>query len=94
MDDWNEQDGIIMLNDEEGNEIPFEFLDMIQYQEASYMVLLPADEEEADEVVILRLEEEEDSDESTLSPVEDDDVLKAVFELFKKQNSDIFEFED
>ncbi|MBR0538359.1 MAG: DUF1292 domain-containing protein [Clostridia bacterium] len=73
--------------------MPFEFLDSIQYEGEEYMVLLPADDEEADEVVILRVEELNDEEES-LVPVEDDTVLQKVFDLFKEQNSDVFNFED
>ncbi|MBQ6420816.1 MAG: DUF1292 domain-containing protein [Clostridia bacterium] len=93
MEDIFEEDNIIMLNDEEGNDIPFEFLDSIQYEGEEYMVLLPTDDEEADEVVILRVEELNDEEES-LVPVEDDTVLQKVFDLFKEQNSDVFNFED
>ncbi|MBR0510434.1 MAG: DUF1292 domain-containing protein [Clostridia bacterium] len=93
MEDIFEDENIIMLNDEEGNDIPFEFLDSIQYEGEEYMVLLPADDEEADEVVILRVEELNDEEES-LVPVEDDTVLQKVFDLFKEQNSDVFNFED
>ena len=49
-----ELDNIIVLNDENGDEIEFEFLDLIEYEGEEYVVLLPHDEEEdADEVVIL-----------------------------------------
>ena len=53
-----ELDNIIVLNDENGDEIEFEFLDLIEYEGEEYVVLLPHDEEEdADEVVILKLED-------------------------------------
>ena len=49
-----ELDNIIVLNDENGDEIEFEFLDLIEYEGEEYVVLLPHDEEEeADEVVYL-----------------------------------------
>ena len=38
-------DNIIILNDEEGNEIQFEFLDLIEYNSEEYVVLLPVDED-------------------------------------------------
>ena len=44
-----ELDNIIVLNDENGDEIEFEFLDLIEYDGEEYVVLLPNDEEEADE---------------------------------------------
>ena len=53
-----ELDNIILLNDEDGNEVKFEFLDLIEYGGEEYVVLLPAEEgEDADEVVILKVED-------------------------------------
>ena len=34
-----------MLNDESGNEVPFEFLDLIKYENEEYVVLLPEGDE-------------------------------------------------
>ena len=51
---------IIVLNDENGNEVQFEFLDLIEYDSEEYVVLLPTgDSEDADEVVILKVEDTE-----------------------------------
>ena len=41
-----EVDNIIVLNDEEGNEVQFEFLDLIDFEGEEYVVLLPAEETE------------------------------------------------
>ena len=54
-----EIDNIVILNDEEGNEVQFEFLDLIEYDGEEYVILLPVEEEvseEPGEVVILKLE--------------------------------------
>ena len=34
-----EVDNIVILNDEEGNEVQFEFLDLIEYNEEEYVIL-------------------------------------------------------
>ena len=48
----------IILNDENGEEVEFEFMDLISYKDEEYVVLLPIEDcEEAGQVVILRLEE-------------------------------------
>ena len=64
-----ELDNIIILNDENGNEVKFEFLDLIDFENEQYVVLLPIQEEgEEDdgEVVILKLEDtDEESDEES-----------------------------
>ena len=87
MDENNEQldDNIVVLNDEEGNEVQFEFLDLIDYEGEEYVILLPVaetEDAEADEVVILKTEKvaDENSDEESYVSVEDEDVLNAVFE--------------
>ena len=94
MDMENEMlDNMIRLNDEDGNEILFEFLDHIVYDNQEYVVLLPAGDDGGDEVVILRLEEVDDETESYVS-VDDEDTLNAVFEIFKEKFKDEFNFID
>lgn len=90
-------DNIITLNDENGNEVKFEFLDLIEYNDEEYVVLLPMDSEEDDdgEVVILRLEDtDEDSEEESYVSVEDEDILMEVFNIFKDKFKDEFDFID
>ena len=40
-----EIDNIIVLNDEEGKEVKFEFLDLVELDDEEYVVLLPVAEE-------------------------------------------------
>ena len=91
-------DNIIILNDEDGNEVKFEFLDLIELDEEEYVVLLPVTEEgeeEEGEVVILKVEDtDEDSDEETYVSIEDDETLNKVFEIFKEKFKDDFDFVD
>lgn len=94
--DGEELDNIIVLNDENGEEIEFEFLDLIEYEGEEYVVLLPndEDEEEPGEVVILKLEDTDSEDEESYVSVEDEEVLKNVFEIFKNKFKDEFNFMD
>ena len=90
-------DNIITLNDEDGNEVEFELLDLIEYEGEEYVVLLPTEEEgeeEIDEVLILKYEENESEDEESYVIVEDEDVLNNVFEIFKEKFKDEFNFID
>ena len=90
-----ELDNIIVLNDEEGNEAEFEFLDLIEYDGEEYVVLLPVEEsDDAGEVVILKLEDTESEDEESYVSVDDEDVLNKVFEIFKEKFKDDFNFVD
>lgn len=92
------EDNIIILSDENGEDITFEFLDLIEYDGEEYVVLLPADlsEDEDGEVVILKLEDSdsEDSEEEAYVSVEDEDILNKVFEIFKDKYKDDFNFVD
>lgn len=104
MDDENvvdseyidDESNIVVLNDENGNEIRFEFLDLIEYESEEYVVLLPIDDEgenDDGEVVILKLEDS-DTDEESYVSVDDENVLSAVFEIFKDKFKDEFNFTD
>lgn len=91
-----EVDNIVILNDEEGNEVQFEFLDLIEYNEEEYVILLPVEDEiseEPGEVVILKVESTSEDEESYVS-VEDEEVLNNVFEIFKEKFKDEFNFTD
>ena len=94
-----ELDNIMILNDEDGNEVQFEFLDSVELEDEEYVVLLPVTdegEEDEGEVVILKVEDndDEDSDEESYVSVEDEDTLNKVFEIFKEKFKDDFDFVD
>ena len=91
-----ELDNIIILNDEEGNEVEFEFLDLIEFEGEEYVVLLPISEEDDDEgeVVILKVEDTESDEEESYVSVDDENVLNSVFHMFKEKFKDEFNFED
>ncbi|MCI8273944.1 MAG: DUF1292 domain-containing protein [Clostridia bacterium] len=93
-----ELDNIIVLNDEEGNEVKFEFLDLVELDEEEYVVLLPVSEEgeeDEGEVVILKLEDtDEESEEESYVGVEDEEILNKVFAIFKEKYKDEFNFVD
>ena len=91
-----EVDNIVILNDEEGNEVQFEFLDLIEYNEEEYVILLPVEDEiseEPGEVVILKVESTSEDEESYVS-VEDEELINNVFEIFKEKFKDEFNFTD
>ena len=91
----DERDDIIVLKDEDGQEIEFEYLDTIERDGKEYIVLLPLDEvedEEEGEVVILQVAEVDGEEE--FLPVEDETELNSVFEEFKERMKDEFEFAD
>ena len=93
-----ELDNIMILNDEDGNEVQFEFLDSVELEDEEYVVLLPVTdegEEDEGEVVILKLEDTDDDSEGESSVgVEDEEILNKVFEIFKDKFKDEFDFVD
>jgi len=97
-ENMEELDNVIVLNNENGDEVKFEFLDLIELDNEQYVVLLPMaeeDEEDEGEVVILKVEDtDEDSDEESYVSVEDEEVLMKVFNIFKDKFKDEFNFVD
>lgn len=96
MENEEVDNNIIELNDEDGKEVKFEFLDLVELDNEEYVVLLPveAEGEESDgEVVILKLEDsDEDSDQESYVGVDDEEILNKVFEIFKEKYKDEFNF--
>lgn len=93
-----ELDNVIVLNDENGEEVPFEFLDLIELDGEEYVVLLPIEEDEeaedSGEVVILKVEDTDSEEEESYVSVDDEEVLNKVFEIFKDKFKDEFNFLD
>ena len=88
---------IIILNDENGDEVQFEFLDLVEFDNEEYVILLPVaaeDDEDLGEVVILKVEETESEEEESYVSVDDEETLNKVFEMFKEKFKDEFNFVD
>lgn len=86
-----DEDNVIQLNDENGNAVSFEFLDLIEWRQKEYVVLLPLESED-NQVVILQLEST-DSEQENYIGVENEFTLETIFALFKERNKDYFDFE-
>ena len=79
------------------NDVRFEFIDLIKYENEKYVVLLPVyDSEEMDknEVIILKLESADDVEKESYVSVDDEGTLQAVFSIFKEKFKDEFDFTD
>lgn len=87
-----EQDNLISLTDENGEETTFEYLDCVELEGKEYLVLMPA-EELATEIIILEVEPVDEETENYLS-VNDEKILDAVYGIFKERYKDILTFED
>lgn len=87
-----EQEGIITLTNENGEEVEYQLIDSITYENAEYVVLLPVDEEDC-EVVILAVEADDDEMENYVA-VDDEEILEGVYEIFKERFVDQLDFAD
>ena len=91
-----ERDDILVLVDEKGEEVEFEYLDTMSMNDAEYAILLPLEEDEdaeTEEVVILKLDKDESGEDSFIS-VDDQNELHEVFEAFKKKVQEQYDFEE
>lgn len=81
-----DEDSFITLTDENGNEVDFLLLDVMQYEGADYMVLLPLSdedgEEEEEELFFLRAEKTEEGE--IYSSIEDEALLNAIADAYEK----------
>lgn len=91
-DEPSDHGDIIVLTDDEGNEIHFEILDLLPFNNKHYIVLIPFEDLD-DEVVILEVVDP-DSEEPEYLSIDDEKLLYDVFNEFKKRNADSFDFAD
>ena len=90
----DEEEGIIELEDEDGNVTRFEFVDAMEYNGVTYYALVPEsdDDEGADQFVVLK--EEEINGESMLATVDDDDEYSTVGELFLQRFAELAGYDE
>ena len=87
-----EEENIITLTDEAGNETEFEYLDVIEYEGEEYLILMPATED-SNEIVILLIDPVDDETENYLA-IDDEKTLEAVYAIFKDRYKDVLTFSD
>jgi len=95
-----EDEGLMILADEDGEGVEVEVLDVIEYEGAEYAVLLPyvEDEEAGAELLILKVEELDEVDEDgehleQYVSVESEELLNTLFAIFQEAHADEFDFE-
>ncbi len=92
-----EFDDIIERIDEEGEEVSFRLVDVIEYQDDTYLALeaVEDEDEEAEEAeIVFMLVTRDEKDEDCYEPVLDDDVNEALFEVFMQHMEEAEEEED
>ena len=88
MDDKYESnmdfDGIVELVDEDGKNVRFEFLMMLEHEGGNYLLLTPAEEIDGvdeDEVVILKVDTDENGEDVYVS-IDDEKLMETLFEKY------------
>ncbi|MBR3446868.1 MAG: DUF1292 domain-containing protein [Oscillospiraceae bacterium] len=90
--EFEEDDDIVILEDEDGNAVTFRFLELVTVDAKPYAVLLPQDEDDEDagvvivEVVDLGMETEH------YDAVTDDALNERIFEQFRSEFHDKYDF--
>ena len=87
-----EESSTITLTDENGHDVTFDYLDCLESEGKEDLVLMPA-EDDSNEVVILEVEPVDEENENYLA-VEDEEILDAVYGIFKEKYKDVLTFEE
>lgn len=87
-------ENLLVLQDENGEETEFEFLDLVELDGEEYVVILPVEDVDPHEVVILKVGEIDEDGLEMYSSVDDDDELMRIFAVFKKRCKDDFNWAD
>ena len=91
QNEFNEDGALIALTDENGKEVVFEILGVVDYDNDEFAVLIENSAND-DEVVIFKIQSLDDENEEFVS-IEDEELLNKVFELFKAQYDGYMKFE-
>ena len=75
MNEQEQLEAEVILQDEEGNEVIFDIIDVFDFNGKNYAVLCPKDDEES--AIIFEMKEL-DGDDLTLQEIEDDSVWEEV----------------
>ena len=89
--DDEEHASLIFLTDQNGVEYAFEVLDFIELWGDFYAVLLPADEEDADEAVVLKQVPAPNLNEEAYRSATEEEA-NAVYAIFMERSGDRFNF--
>lgn len=86
------EENIYLLEDNDGNEVPFEFVDLMEYEGEEYLFLLPIEDDNG-EVLILHIDSV-DGDEEAYSGVESEELLTILFNMFREKYEGLYDFAD
>ena len=85
-----EEESILTLTDENGEDQRFEYLDCVELDGIEYLVLMP---EDSNEIVILEIQPVDEENENYVA-VENEEILDKVYAIFKERYKDVLTFEN
>lgn len=87
------EDNIIMLEDDQGNQIECETIDVFEFNNETYFALLEiVDEgEENDEIILMKVQTGETDEDMSLVTVDNEDELEAAFQEFLHRDQEVSE---
>ena len=87
----DEELNLVELSDEEGNIINCEVYDIVEFEEKTYALLLPVDEESSEDPELIVLEYIEEGEEASFVSIEDEDEYNRVCEYIESLADDVEE---
>lgn len=93
--EYIDEEMVVEMVDEDGNSQDFQLVYVTTIEERQFAVLFPVEDEEeeeddeATEAVIMEMVDDE-----TFQSVDDDELLEKVFDQFRRDNSERFDFVD
>lgn len=74
------QENIVNLIDQDGNEIQFEIILTLEAEGKEYAILMPLEDNDAEEALIFRIDTDEEGDK--LTPLENDEEYETVVAVY------------
>ena len=87
----NEELNLIELSDEDGNITQCEIYDIVEFEEKTYALLLPVEEESEEEPELIVLEYIEDGEEGSFVSIDDEDEFNRVCDYIESLADDVEE---
>ncbi len=87
-------DDKVILEDEEGNVLEFQFLELVMVDDVPYAVLMPVDDPDGELGVVIVEVVDLGKDSEHYDAVTDDALNERIFEQFRKEFADKYDFED
>ena len=85
-----EKNVIFTLEDDLGNEVEFELLDVITYKNDEYAVLIE-NTPDVQDLTILKIDSIDDQEEVYVG-IDDESLVQKIFDIFKKNHPDDFNY--